>query len=898
MNKKYKNKYYPVIIFLILFLIFNNFPVGKLTEILKFLPFGLEKAEAVQVTIDNNVTTSDNALQRAPNVVFVTTSTIGYTFGVDSDGTCAYWKTTNGGLSWGTAVQITSQTDCVGTTIWYDQWTPGDSTGKFIHIVFGDYGDDDLWYERINTADDSQLGEVSAVSNSSQGGMITASSSISIVKGTDGDLYVGTASNADSYIVKCTTTCGTAGNWTEAGTNPMDLNYDEIILLPLASSSNIMLINWDLSANSVRSQNYVDATNGWYGAWLTIGSATDAAAYMHAFDATLNLSSNTIYLAVINAQNSTSGDIDFYIYTTKWAAATDPIANTRMRGVAVGFNQLDGTVAVVALTGATGGTIAFKKSSNGATAWSGSTTLNSDTGSGHSSVSLNMNATYLYAVWKDTTNEDLSGNSLDAGLLQLAYRWQNDNNAPNSNANMTTSASVATTTQTLGQRLTVVIQVGNNGMVATTTAYALQFTTDVPTSTTATWTDVGPYTAIGYATGTAADSAAITATLCGAPGSLGWSNGAWYEIKNTSGNITQSAGAYTELAFMVTALYGAANTKYYLRLTNPTSRQVLAGYANFPTIVTASTNAMTYSWEPLSVKPTTNASLQSLFDDLEYYRSVTADNLYATTSDATRAPFHNFFRRNSNSTDNISVSWEGNSSLACDASRYLVLEVYNFTTSGWQSKATSTDCLVGTDFPLSTTISSGLSSFYSSNWTYWRVYHNYAAATLLTDSISITFSSGSLSLSAPTSVTFNSYTLNGVGYSAYTFATGTEQIIVTDSGIGSGWTLSGTCTNWQDAELHTIDNGNLLFRSDGTLGTEPTIVFSNYSTAGVTEGTNNQDFNASVTLVTAGDGNGVGIYYIQPSFELYIYATSTYTGAYSATLTLTLARNNETLPFT
>jgi len=156
-------------------------------------------------------------------------------------------------------------------------------------------------------------------------------------------------------------------------------------------------------------------------------------------------------------------------------------------------------------------------------------------------------------------------------------------------------------------------------------------------------------------------------------------------------------------------------------------------------------------------------------------------------------------------------------------------------------------------------------------------------------------SAGVLSLSAPASVTFSSYQLGGAGYSEYTFATGTEQIIAADSGIGSGWTLAGTCTDWTNSGK-TISKGLFYFRSDGATNTEPSLIFSNNSYTGIAEGTDSQNFNSSVTLMTASNGNGIGTYYFQPTFDLYISSTSTYAGTYTATMTLTLAKRDNNSP--
>jgi len=889
--RKNKNKHLLLVLYLIVFLILYNFPFREIFK-QDFLP-SVDKAKALEVTIDNNIHSWDQTSQRTPNVVFLSNGTTGYVFGVDPGdilgGPCVYWKTTDAGLTWSAAVAITSQTDCFGTTVWYDRWTPGDTTGNYIHIVFSESSGDDLYYERLDTTNDSQLGEVDTTTQSTT---MDTYNVFSIAKATDNDLYLGTADGDDSFVVRCPSTsdCSQAGSWAETASNPMDLDNDEIILMPLASG-NVLLINWDISAatNSMRSKVYTDSGSpAWDASWTVIGNATDNLAYRHAFGATVD-SSNNIYFCYTNKLNSTQGDIQTFIYNGSWTAKTDVITNTRVYQCNIALDNLTGDVITTLI--ATDNHLYMKLSNDNMTTWSDQVQIDA-TAEAIVSNSLNMMGNVVYGVWKGTTNEDLFGNFVTPdNLIQSAYRFQDDNSAPNSNVNMA-NANTATSTVSLGQRITARIQVENSGLAATTTVYKLQFSINLSS-----WTDVGPWTAISYATGTSDTGAAITSQVAGAPTGLTWANGTWNEMATSTGTFTLTNGYYTEFAFMIHTANAAENTTYYLRLYNTTSNQTLRGYAYYPTLTTANStnNTRRYSFNRFATPPTITNDLDYYFDDLEYTRVASSNDIYATSaSTAVSAPFVLLIKKNSNSTDQISPSWEGQTSTACDATKYVVLEVYNFTVSGWQSKATSTTCLADTDFTLTTTISSGVSSFYDgSSWTYWRVYKTEYNTRVLTDSYSVTFSAGggALSLSAPATVTFSSYTLGGSGMSEYTFATGTEQIIAADSGLGSGWTLSGTLTDWDYTPTKKIPNSQTYFQSNGTLSTEPTIVFSNQSTTGVSEGTDNQGFSGSVTLVTASNGNGVGTYYIQPTLDLYIYNTSTYIGTYTATMTLTLALN-------
>jgi hypothetical protein len=193
----YKNKIISA--WLLFFTLF-----GQLT----FLEFILPKiVDAAVVIIDGSVsTTATEHLFSGSQLVFVSDQ-VGYKFYVDSTGVCVYSKTINGGTSWGAAVTVDSQTDCTSIVVWYDRWTPGDS-GDFIHISTMDIGNDDLWYNRLDTTSDTlQLGSspISTIVNSGQTPTYVAGTNEQAVsKGTDGALYM-TASAGDSFVVLAVT---------------------------------------------------------------------------------------------------------------------------------------------------------------------------------------------------------------------------------------------------------------------------------------------------------------------------------------------------------------------------------------------------------------------------------------------------------------------------------------------------------------------------------------------------------------------------------------------------------------------------------------------------------------------------------------------------------------------
>lgn len=341
------------------------------------MPCLSRNAQAAVVTINNTLSvTSASHNGTTPTTVFISDQ-IGYTFFIFSNNTCRYSKTTDGGASWGSPVIVDSQTDCQGVGIWYDRWTPGDSTGTYIHIVTFDSGSDDLWYTRLDTSSDTLTTPVntSSAPQSVQGGALASGTNLaSITKGTDGTIYVG-IQGTDSFVLKSTN--GTA--WSEAGTNPFDLATDFLILMPL-SGGNIMAIRWDISADDIQSK--VFNGSSWDTSWTTIdANAADNTTYDGAFGATVDKSTGNIYLAYAAdiVALGTNDDIRTAVYSGgAWSLKTDVLTNDTkgITGAKIARDENNGNIYALysARTGsstATTGNVYYKKSTDGMASWGG-----------------------------------------------------------------------------------------------------------------------------------------------------------------------------------------------------------------------------------------------------------------------------------------------------------------------------------------------------------------------------------------------------------------------------------------------------------------------------------------------------------------------------------------------
>ena len=413
---------------------FNNHEVvdrGGIT-----IPTILKEALAADVAIEQTIATTDTLQNNtSPTVVFISDQ-VGYVFYVDTDGNdlagadCRYMKTEDGGDTWsptdGTLVDSVNTTDCLRVAVWYDQWTPGDTTGTYIHIATIDSGVDDVYYTQLNTANDQLSTTVLATTQGAN--TFTAALNLhAITKGTDGNLYMAASETSDRWIVRCTEYgeaspyCTNAGDWTEI-TNPYDLADDWPLLLPLAGGS-IMTIRMDLSGNDYD----YNIWNGsvWSG-WNTIDTTSgENGTYDGHFGATVDKTTNDIYFVYVtdNGTLGTDDDIRTAIYSGGAWDTTNPadVLTNDSKGITnakIALDQNTDDVYVVYSARTTPGTAAtanvyWKKSTDGMASWGDENQLNDTADNIYGGGNVNiMSDERIYATWKRVSLDDLYGDTV------------------------------------------------------------------------------------------------------------------------------------------------------------------------------------------------------------------------------------------------------------------------------------------------------------------------------------------------------------------------------------------------------------------------------------------------------------------------------------------------------
>ncbi len=394
-----------------------------LFDVLALLPWSsLNHAEAAQVTIDATVSTDAPSHTSAGSQTVFISDTHGYRFYHDSDGRCRYSTTTNSGTTWGAGVIFDDQIDCIGISVWYDRWTPGDY-GNYIHLATIDTGADDIFYNRLDTTNNTLVLTTStSTTPTSTATYASATNRVSITKATDGKLYMVTddATGTGTELISCSSNCHIASNWSRVGSAPQGNADSWSILMPL-DSAKVMLINRS-TGNVMRSS--VWAGTSWSGFSTIDASAIRNTTYDVGMSATVGTSSGDIYLAyVTDNDNFTTADHDVrtaYYTGGAWTGKTNLVTDSS-RGIlqtAISIDQNNGAIYVAytartTINSASSGNVYYASSSNSMTSWGAEQGPVNSSADDLYGVDLNpMSKHRIYVTWVGTTPDDLFGDTI------------------------------------------------------------------------------------------------------------------------------------------------------------------------------------------------------------------------------------------------------------------------------------------------------------------------------------------------------------------------------------------------------------------------------------------------------------------------------------------------------
>lgn len=242
------------------------------------------------------------------SVVFVN-HLVGYVFGINGDSDLDYMKTTNGGLTWGAAVDVfTGSVDSFD--VWYDQWTPGD-TGRIIHIAFTENGTDDVSYFAFNTVNDTKTGIVDVFAGLSA--VLARGVFTTVTKARGGNLYVGF--DMDAFAESGFYRSVDNGVTWSAMTNPLEATIDQYMLFPanVADPNDVWLLYHDADTDELTLKEFDDSGNSFAESVTVINlieNITDITG-QYGFAGTIRHSDGHLLVAWMNDFNTAGEDFRF-----------------------------------------------------------------------------------------------------------------------------------------------------------------------------------------------------------------------------------------------------------------------------------------------------------------------------------------------------------------------------------------------------------------------------------------------------------------------------------------------------------------------------------------------------------------------------------------------------------
>jgi hypothetical protein len=160
---------------------------------------------------------------------------------------------------------------------------------------------------------------------------------------------------------------------------------------------------------------------------------------------------------------------------------------------------------------------------------------------------------------------------------------------------------------------------------------------------------------------------------------------------------------------------------YYFTYTNTVGGSVILRYYASDGF-TAPLGTKNYSRKAAAALPSNDSNLDNLYVSSEYTNVATVNNIFTDQSATNQYSIQQFKNKGNSSSDNIVVTWVGQSSIAPSAST-VYLQIYNRNSGLWETLDSNNAASVNTNFSLSGTKTTSLSNYYdASNWVSCRVY--------------------------------------------------------------------------------------------------------------------------------------------------------------------------------
>jgi len=232
-----------------------------------------------------------------------------YCIYIDSAIDVVYRKSTDGGVTWGSAVTVFAGS-ATQIAVWFDRWS-GIAAG-LIHCAYSESATDDVFYRTINTESSDALSTqttIIALASTSTGG------ALSITRARGGNVFCMVCIDAglESTTKKLLNANVPNGAWEAALTAGTEaVTTDQWILLPgwAADDQDIMCFFWDASADEISRKLYDDSANTWSETSIatTMVDVAATVTYPH-FAATVDITNSRNLLVAWSAVDLANADL-------------------------------------------------------------------------------------------------------------------------------------------------------------------------------------------------------------------------------------------------------------------------------------------------------------------------------------------------------------------------------------------------------------------------------------------------------------------------------------------------------------------------------------------------------------------------------------------------------------
>jgi len=372
---------------------------------------------------------------------------VGYYFYNHSVGRFRYTKTTDGGATWATGVDVATDaanSDAAAPCIWYDKWTKGD-TGTLIHCAFLDptTTPDSLVYVRLDTNGDVR--EAKAVIDNAgwvAGGSHADTNYVSITKARSGRLMI--VANPVAGTGLAYTSDDGGDTWTSRA-DPFEAGDIDIIELHPggeADQDDIWAIYNDRSALEITLKAY-DASGDSWSEGAAIHTNTNQQTFYLNHSSTTRWSDNHIILVSHTHYDNASDTLNVYDitdkddFTAKTSVLENPNSSEAVR-VDIMIDQVDDSLYVCWVQGGVWGAtvdVFYKKSSDGGDSWDAAVQYSEDAADDHRLVNIGHSigdyTSIMQIIWfNDDTddimtnvNNQLSVDRIGRPFLQPGVQW-------------------------------------------------------------------------------------------------------------------------------------------------------------------------------------------------------------------------------------------------------------------------------------------------------------------------------------------------------------------------------------------------------------------------------------------------------------------------------------------